>query len=1803
MPDIAHLVMIADTRQLKPGVAVLEDVTAAGGRAEKATDGTSAGFVRAGRSASVASPKIIRASVAMDAVGISAANAVRGIGAFAAGLVSLSAAQNAISQARDFHSALAETSTLIAGNAEQMALLESESRKLARTYGGEAAGQVRGYYQALSAGAMSVADASAIMTTANELAIGGLSDITTSVGILSGVLNSYGRDVMTASAVSDALFIGMQEGVTNISELSSQIGNVIPLAKAMGLSFDETVAATAALTLNTMTTSSAVTSLGAILTAVSGPTAEASKLAKSLGLEFSATALETKGLAAFLADVSKKSGGGAEAMRTLFGSAEAMKGALLFAGEAGGQLANILEEMEGKAGAASAAFELVAAELEQRLVTATGKFRNAALGVGIVLLSGLVPVLEIVGDNIGLISSTAAVAAAMFAGKFAISLGVTAVTAISSAISQTIALEIALGATTISSARASAGIKLFSRSLVALRGALITTGIGALIVGAGYLVNKFLELVDKTGSWGNALGLLGGVAKGVWQGITTSASAIGPALGAVWQTVQSGFFKMLGYLTSKWSAFLNVMANGADFLPMFGDISESLRSAADAASLSVANYDAKVQAAATSSALLRSKTKSLVLDGYDMARGYLKRLSTEQDAANEAIKNGVSASDGLATALTELGDNALDPVTNSLGGAGAAAKEMTEKLSGPPPSAIDSVSGVFGDFVAGGLHDFEGFTDGVLNSFKRMLSEMIALSAKNKIIVSLGMAGGLTGTGATAGTVSTSGSVSGATGILSSLTGVGGALAGGFMNSASALFGAGGGIGTMFTGIGAQIGTAIAHGSLTSIAGAVGTIALPVAAVVAAISFFKTKTKQLDDGLRITADTMGTFVDRFETINKKKFWGLSNKTYDVFSGMDPEFTGPIIAAIGQLQSGLVDLGETMGLTEADFASFSHTVTFSLKGLTDEQAQARIIAEMEGFSEAYAAAALGWFDESLIGGVVRNGETFRDTMVALSGSLQLVNGTFAELGFNLFDTSVAGAKASRDFADALGGWESFAQGISNYVDTFYSDGEKLEIITDRVSRALAGLTVENRGTAMDSRENFKALTDWLGRGSATVDGQADIFAALINTSGLIDQMFSLQESLVTTEDVVADVVDELSGLNAIAQEAASLLLREARLKGDTIYVREQELAGIDVANRAILERIFGLEDEAEASSAAATAVKELAAVEKARASEAENLTSRYEKLMGDTSAIRARELAGLNESNRHLLDLIFAREDEVAGIDAAAAAADVLTDAMEAQAQKATEIANERAGLDRQILELLGDTNALRQLEIAAVDQSNQDLILRIHALRDEADASQLATVAAANAADVEAKRVQAIEQAAADLNAQIKAVADETFGLQGRWLEAIGDTAALRERELAALDPTNQALLLKIWAYQDEAAAADVARIGIESLQASMDEAAIAAETLATAIANEGYQLETRLLTLQGETLALRERELALLYPVNREMQELIWSLEDAEVSAADTASAMDDAANAMERLRTGMHDALSDVERLINAEIRSIQSATDAQVNAMRGALQIHQDAADAARGTMDASMAIFRASVDAKRTSLTNAYQTSLERLNTSMQSAQDRASSFRSVFSTLVSAFDARSLDSFASGYQRFQSGRSFLSNAARTGSYGEDGLKTALDAVKGGGAGYFSTAAEFEHAYSQTSAAIKTLKDGAEGQLSSAELQVDLLSSQISAAERAHTDNMDRLDAQIVQAQNIVDGVTGATLQVMAVETAIEHLQLAAEVYQRTSEQVLAETETTNDLIDSLESQASIQIAYLNSQLSVAHQMVNQLDSAN
>ncbi|CAM3090363.1 hypothetical protein PANO111632_02600 [Paracoccus nototheniae] len=278
------------------------------------------------------------------------------------------------------------------------------------------------------------------------------------------------------------------------------------------------------------------------------------------------------------------------------------------------------------------------------------------------------------------LAGVALVLAATFATRYAVALGVTAVRAMMSAATQSIALEMALGAQSRAAAAASVATKALSGAIGMLRRAMISTGIGALVVAAGYLVGKFVELIQKTGGFGSALQALGTLAGLVWDGIGESAKAIPPALNGVWTLVKADFLLLLSSLSDLWVGFLDSILADFGKIEMLGwgegdnkvmwsidnPAADGLRDARDSAEAFSADLQERGAETAAAMGESFSHAGTIVKDAFAPVAAAWAALQGE-------VEEGVDVPPDAGTGLDNLGDAAE--------GAGGKAKEATEQLT------------------------------------------------------------------------------------------------------------------------------------------------------------------------------------------------------------------------------------------------------------------------------------------------------------------------------------------------------------------------------------------------------------------------------------------------------------------------------------------------------------------------------------------------------------------------------------------------------------------------------------------------------------------------------------------------------------------------------------------------------------------------------------------------------------------------------------------------------------------------------------------------------------------------------------------------------------------------------------------------------------------------------------------------------------------------------------------------------------------------------------------------------------------
>lgn len=248
-------------------------------------------------------------------------------------------------------------------------------------------------YSAISAG-VAAEDSVYMVERSAKAAKAGLSDVETVVDGLTSALNAWKGSAGGLDHVLDAMIVAQNEGKTTLGELASNIGQVTGLAPQLGVSLDEVLASTAALTMGGVKTSTAINGLKAVMSNVLKPTAEAREEAERLGLQFDAAALQAKGLSGFLEDVMTATNGDAESLGKLFGSVEALSEIMALGTTQAEAYERILIKVGNAEGSVDEAFAVRTSSKMEQLTGSLNKLRNA----GIDLAEALYPAVDAVAE-------------------------------------------------------------------------------------------------------------------------------------------------------------------------------------------------------------------------------------------------------------------------------------------------------------------------------------------------------------------------------------------------------------------------------------------------------------------------------------------------------------------------------------------------------------------------------------------------------------------------------------------------------------------------------------------------------------------------------------------------------------------------------------------------------------------------------------------------------------------------------------------------------------------------------------------------------------------------------------------------------------------------------------------------------------------------------------------------------------------------------------------------------------------------------------------------------------------------------------------------------------------------------------------------------------------------------------------------------------------------------------------------------------------------------------------------------------
>ena len=252
------------------------------------------------------------------------------------------------------------------------------------------------------------------------------------------------------------------------------------------------------------------------------------------------------------------------------------------------------------------------------------------------------------------------------------------------------------------------------------------------------------------------------------------------------------------------------------------------------------------------------------------------------------------------------------------------------------------------------------------------------------------------------------------------------------------------------------------------------------------------------------------------------------------------------------------------------------------------------------------------------------------------------------------------------------------------------------------------------------------------------------------------------------------------------------------------------------------------------------------------------------------------------------------------------------------------------------------------------------------------------------------------------------------------------------------------------------------------------------------AVAQQRYDLETRLLQLQGNEAELlirqRERETAATHELNQALLAQIYAVEDAQIAAN-----------------------------------KAVQAA--------------------------NAAFATVQRSIQARKDTITRSFDEIMETIQNRIEAANENVSVSRGILSSLEGASSARVGMTRGVGlaYLRELRGASRITDQKM--------LDEALEAVADPSQGLYTNFVDYQRDFADQSNLIRELEEKAGYQLDTDEQTLLQLQEEAAAAQSRYEAQIDKLDEQLAAAQNQMNALLGIDTSVKSVEAAIADLSAA------------------------------------------------------
>lgn len=245
-------------------------------------------------------------------------------------------------------------------------------------------------YNAMSSG-IDFASSQEFVNDANKLAVGGFTDVTKAVDVLTTIINAYGLEAEDSARISDILINVQNKGKVTVDQLASAMGNVIPTANLFGVNLENIGTAYAIMTSQGISAEIATTQINATLNELGSSGSKTSDiLMEKTGKSFKQLMDEGYSLGDVLKIVEQYANENGIAFNDLWSSSEAMKGSAALLNEEFGSFNDVMNDSISITGSTQAAYDKMTDTAEYKLKKAINELKNSFIKLG----EGATPLIE-----------------------------------------------------------------------------------------------------------------------------------------------------------------------------------------------------------------------------------------------------------------------------------------------------------------------------------------------------------------------------------------------------------------------------------------------------------------------------------------------------------------------------------------------------------------------------------------------------------------------------------------------------------------------------------------------------------------------------------------------------------------------------------------------------------------------------------------------------------------------------------------------------------------------------------------------------------------------------------------------------------------------------------------------------------------------------------------------------------------------------------------------------------------------------------------------------------------------------------------------------------------------------------------------------------------------------------------------------------------------------------------------------------------------------------------------------------------